>query len=137
MTQETLTGSCLCGGCKYSVVTELKHFFQCHCIQCRKTTASTFAANIVAAPTEIEWISGADNIRRFDHDSRGFTQVFCATCGSGLPFLDKSGDVLFIPTGTLDCVPGILPEANIFWEERAEWCEPGMAAPRQAGFGNT
>ena len=135
--EETLTGSCLCGECKYSVTSELKHFFQCHCMQCRKTTASAFAANIIAVPSEIKWASGEHNTTRFDYPGRGFTQVFCKTCGSGLPFLDKGGEMMFIPTGTLDNVPTIKPEANIFWGERAEWYEHGLAAPRQEGFDNT
>lgn len=134
MSQETLTGSCLCGGCKYSITSELLHFFQCHCIQCRKTTASNFAANIIAAPSDINWISGENNTQRFDYPDRGFTQVFCTTCGSGLPFLDVKGEMLFIPTGTLNNVPSIKPEANIFWSERAEWCECGIAAPKQETF---
>ncbi len=134
--RETLQGSCLCGECQYVITAELKHFFQCHCTQCRKTTAAAFAANIIAVPAEINWVSGADNTKRFDYPGRGFTQVFCETCGSGLPFLDKSGKMLFIPTGTLDNVPTIKPEANIFWGERAEWVEHGMGAPRQKTFGD-
>lgn len=60
--------------------------------------------------------------------------MFCSTCGSGLPFVDKSGDALFIPTGTLNTVPAIRPEANIFWEERVQWLEHGITAPKQQGF---
>ena len=135
--EETLIGSCLCGECRYSITSELKHFFQCHCMQCRKTTASAFAANIIAVPAEIKWASGEYNTTRFDYPGRGFTQVFCKTCGSGLPFIDKGGDMMFIPTGTLDNVPTIKPEANIFWGERARWYEHGLAAPRQEGCDNT
>jgi hypothetical protein len=127
----------LCGECKYSITSELKNFFYCHCIQCRKTTASAFAANIIAVPAEISWISGANNIKRFDYPGRAFTQVFCTTCGSGLPFLDATGEMLFIPAGTLEDTPKIKPEANIFWGEKADWCEHGMAAPKQDGFKNT
>lgn len=134
MNQETLTGSCLCGECKYSITAEPLHFFQCHCVQCRKTTASAFAANIITALAEINWISGASNLKRFDYPERGFTQVFCINCGSGLPFLDKSGDVVFVPAGTLDNTPQIKPEANIFWGEKAEWCEHGTSAPKRQGY---
>jgi hypothetical protein len=135
--KEALTGSCLCGELKYPITSELKHFFQCHCIQCRKATASVFAANIIAVPAEIKWVSGGANIKRFDYPGRELTQVFCKTCGSGLPLLDEVGEMLFIPTGTLDNVPSIKPEANMFWGERVEWCEDGIAAPRQERFDNT
>ncbi|MFK7977137.1 MAG: GFA family protein [Halioglobus sp.] len=134
MKNEILSGSCLCGAAKYTIEAETMHFFQCHCVQCRKTTSSAFASNIVASPTDIQWHSGEENLRRFDYPGRSFTQVFCGTCGSGLPFLDKSGEMLFIPAGTLDVTPDIQPEANIFWEEKAEWCEHGMNAQKQEGF---
>jgi hypothetical protein len=135
--EETLIGSCLCGGCKYSITAELKHFFHCHCVQCRKTTASAFAANIIAVPAVINWLAGESSLKRFDYPGRGFTQVFCEICGSGLPFLDRAGEMLFIPTGTLDNTPTIKPEANIFWGEKAEWYEHGIAAPKQEGFDAT
>jgi hypothetical protein len=131
---ETLTGSCLCGACQYSITAEVMHFFHCHCIQCRKTTSAAYAANILAVPTEINWTSGSDNMTRFDYPDRGFTQVFCKTCGSGMPFIDKKEQILFIPTGTLDCTPNIQPEANIFWEEKAQWLEHGRHAPKVTGF---
>lgn len=134
MTKEVLSGSCLCGGAKYTIAAEVMHFFHCHCLQCRKTTSSAFAANIIAMPTEIVWHSGENDLRRFDYSGRGFTQVFCGTCGTGLPFLDKSGEMLFIPAGTLDVVPEIKPEANLFWGEKAEWYEHGMNAQRREGF---
>jgi hypothetical protein len=56
--------------------------------------------------------------------------VFCKTCDSGLPFIDEVGEKLFVPTGTLDNVLSIKPEASLFWGERAEWCEDGITAPR-------
>ena len=137
MAQETLTGSCLCGDTRYEISAEMLHFFHCHCVQCRKTTSSAFAANIIASPSEINWVSGEQNLKRFDYPGRGFTQVFCSICGTGLPFLDKSGDMLFIPAGTLDQAPEIKPEANVFWGERASWYEHGIHAETQDGFEST
>ncbi len=134
MSAETLEGSCLCGEVAYVVTTQVRHFFQCHCVQCRKTTASAFAANLIGDPAEINWKSGEDNLRRFDHPTRGFTQVFCGKCGSGLPFVDPTGEMLFVPAGTLDNEPLTSPEANIFWSEKACWYEDGVKAPRQATF---
>jgi hypothetical protein len=67
----------LCGRYKYSITSELKHFFQCHCIPCRKATASAFAANIIAIPAEIKWVSGEGNIKQFDYPGLELTQVFC------------------------------------------------------------
>ena len=73
-------------------------------------TGSAFASNIQAAPAEVKWLSGAEYVKRFDYPrDRLFTKVFCSECRSGLPFLNKSGKKLFIPAGSLDSAPGILP----------------------------
>jgi len=135
MNQHLLTGSCLCKRVKYSVAAELQQFYFCHCEQCRKVTGSAFASNIQAAPAEVTWLSGAEYVKRFDYPGdRLFTKVFCSECGSGLPFLNKSGNKLFIPAGSLDSKPGINPGHNIFWGDRSSRYEAGLSAPRSHGF---
>jgi hypothetical protein len=135
MNPQLLTGSCLCQRVRYSVSAELQQFFLCHCEQCRKISGSAFASNILAAPAEVKWLSGAEHVKRFDYPGdRLFTKVFCSECGSGLPFLNKSGQRLFIPAGSLDSEPGIKPGHNIFWGDRSSWYETGMSAPRSDGF---
>ena len=130
-----LKGSCLCGRVKYSLATELETFYFCHCEQCRKLTGSAFASNILASPAEIHWLSGHEQIQRFDYPGdRSFTKVFCKVCGSGLPFLNESGTHLIIPAGSLDGDPPIRPDKNIFWADRSPWYEAGMDAPRCDGF---
>ena len=81
-----------------------------------KITGSAFAANILTKPATIDWISGFEWVKRFDYpDERMFTKVFCSNCGSGLPFINKKGDALIIPAGSLDHHPNIKPNENIFW----------------------
>ena len=128
-------GTCLCGRVKYSVRSKLQRFYFCHCQQCRKLTGSAFAANLLLKPVEIEWVSGEQFVKRFDYPGdRIFSRVFCAECGSGLPFLNEIGDSLIIPAGSLDHELGIEPDINIFWADRAAWYEAGVSAPGCAGF---
>lgn len=135
MEKTELNGSCLCGRVQYAIAAELKSFYFCHCEQCRKITGSAFAANILAKPTEIEWLSGAEIIKRFDYPGeRSFSKIFCRECGSGLPFLNKSGTTLIIPAGSLDCDLPLQPGHNIFWDDRSSWYEAGVEAPPCAGF---
>jgi hypothetical protein len=83
----------------------------------------------------VKWLSGAEYVKRFDYPGdRLFTKVFCSECGSGLPFLNKSGKKLFIPAGSLDSEPSIDPGHNIFWGDRSSWYEAGISAPRSEGF---
>jgi hypothetical protein len=135
MNSTTLTGSCLCGSVKYSVTTEIKKFYFCHCAQCRKITGSSFASNILAKPSELTWVSGSEKVKRFDYPGKkSYSKVFCSECGSGLPFLNESGNTLFIPAGSLDSDLEIKPDNNIFWSDKASWYEDGIAATKCAEF---
>ena len=135
MKSSKLTGSCLCGAVKYSVTTEVKKFYFCHCEQCRKITSSSFASNILAKPSKVTWLSGSDKVKRFDYPSdKSYTKVFCKECGSGLPFLNESETNLFIPAGSLDSEINAIPNYNIYWDDKASWYEAGLMAEKCAEF---
>ena len=135
MSSTIFSGQCLCGIVQYSVTTEIENFYFCHCKQCRKITGSAFASNILTKPVDVNWISGEENVKRFDYSgSRVFTKVFCSNCGSGLPFLNKNKSSLVIPAGSLDHEPDLQPINNIFWKDKAKWYEAGISAPKCEGF---
>jgi hypothetical protein len=129
-----IEGGCLCGAVRFSLKNQFAKFYLCHCSQCRKITGSSNAANLFTSPQNIEWLSGQTGMKRHDYPGRGFTSVFCTECGSGLPFLSKSGKALIVPAGCLNDEPNIAPQANIFWAERAAWFEPGVSAEHCDGF---
>jgi len=123
------TGSCLCGTVKYKVSGEALAFYLCHCTRCRKATGSAHASNVFTQPDNIEWLSGADAISRYElHEAERFAKQFCAHCGSSLPFVNRTGEYLIIPAGTLDDGGELIPENNIFWGSRAPWYDAGLAA---------
>jgi len=132
--QAVIEGGCLCGTVRFSLNNEFAKFYLCHCSQCRKITGSSNAANLFTAPQNIEWLSGQASMKRFDYPGRDFTSVFCTECGSGLPYLSKSGKSLIVPAGSLNDEPNIAPQANIFWLERTAWFEPGVSAEHFDGF---
>lgn len=93
------------------------------------------ASNIQLKPTEVSWLAGEENVKRFDFPGdRMFTKVFCKKCGSGLPYINESGTSLVIPAGSLDHDIGFSPDVNIFWGDKAHWLEPGMEARKCDGF---
>lgn len=123
-----LAGGCLCGAVKYQINQAPTEFYFCHCKQCQKVTGSSFAANMIAKPEDIEWLLGEDILTHFEHPSRAFSKTFCSRCGSGLPHVNKSGTSLVIPAGSLDQAPPISPQANIFVAEQAIWLANGLKA---------
>jgi len=135
MSLSHFSGSCLCDKVKYSIDAEVDNFYFCHCKQCRKLTGGPLASNIQLKPTDVNWLSGEDNIKRFDYPGeRAFTKAFCKDCGSALPYINEAGTALVIPAGSLDQSPKITPQENIFWDDKAEWFEAGVNAEKHAGF---
>jgi len=117
-----IKGKCLCGNVEYEIENNFSKFYICHCEQCRKITGSAYASNLFGDPQQFSIISGSENIKRFDHSERGFTKAFCTECGSGVPYLNSTGDSIVVPAGTLDEEPQFTAKNIIFFQERPKWC---------------
>ncbi len=134
MTKNT-KGSCLCNAVTYQFSGPEFVFQYCHCSRCRKFTGSAHAANIIVDPKQFEWLSGEDQIGRFEHpEAKHFATCFCTRCGSSLPWMTQSARSVVIPAGTLDEDPGIKPVQNIFWNDRAAWREEVSDLPQYEGL---
>ena len=126
-----IKGSCLCQAVSYQFHGPEYVFQYCHCSRCRKFTGSAHASNIIIDPKQFEWLSGEDQVGRFEHpEAKHFATCFCKKCGSSLPWQSQSGTAVIIPAGTLDEDPGIKPTQNIFWKDRAAWREAVEALPQ-------
>ncbi|WP_416307793.1 GFA family protein [Neptunicella sp. SCSIO 80796] len=118
------TGQCLCGAVKYIVNGEISSFHICYCSRCRHSTGSAHASNIFTKPENIKWLCGLDNVQRFElQTAKSWTKQFCKQCGSGLPYINRSGTFLVIPAGSLDEDIEIQPDDRIFCDDRAQWIE--------------
>jgi len=119
----------------FEVVDDFSQLNLCHCKQCQRATASAHASNLFTEPGNINWKTGIEYVKRFDVTDRNISNAFCANCGSGLPYVSKTGNSLVVPAGTLDASPGcILAMSNIFWSERADWYDSAIAAQHVNGF---
>ena len=130
MSEQKVAGSCLCSEVSYEITGNMGVFQYCHCSRCRKFTGSAHAANLFVAPDKFSWISGEDKVGRYDpDDTKYFATCFCKNCGSSLPWLSKSGQVVVIPAGTLDGDPEIRPSHNIFCASRPSWYTSAATLP--------
>jgi hypothetical protein len=119
---QIINGSCLCRKVGYQITGNMGVFQYCHCSRCRKFTGSAYAANLFTAPGDFSWTRGEELVGRYDPaDTKYFATCFCKSCGSSLPWLSKSKNVVVIPAGTLDEDPGIRPTQNIFCGSRPAW----------------
>jgi hypothetical protein len=130
MTQQPLTGGCLCGAVTYRVTAPFLRFAHCHCSRCRKATGAGYATNLYVAPNRFAWRSGQEFTVRYDlPTARSFATTFCRQCGSPLPHHTRSGREIVIPAGSLDRGPDLKPQARIFWDSRASWSCVGDDVP--------
>lgn len=119
-----MKGSCLCNAVTYEIKPPFKVFQYCHCSRCRKFTGSAHAANIFVPPGQFKWLTGEAHVQRYEiPESKYFATCFCKNCGSSLPWAVKGGNNIVVPAGTLDEDPGLRPQHNIFWADKACWYE--------------
>ena len=128
-------GGCLCGRVKYQVTGPFDMFYLCHCSQCRRSTGTAHAANIFTSEDRLEWLAGEDLVKRYIPDQEGvISKAFCTHCGSLVPYTSLKSGRLIIPAGSLNEPPGIEPNNNIFWRDRADWYDDGVAAEHVEQF---
>lgn len=122
MTQQNLTGSCLCGALRYSLDGEPVHFYHCHCSRCRKSSGTGHASNIFISGGTLQWTGDTASIASYRlPKAERFTRTFCKTCGGPLPIEIPSLNMVMIPAGTLDTEPNIAPQARIFQDSKSDW----------------
>lgn len=130
MAGNKVEGSCLCNKVGYEISGNMGVFQYCHCSRCRKFTGSAHAANLFVAPGDFRWLRGEEWVGRYDPgDTKYFATCFCKNCGSSLPWLSKSGNVVVIPAGTLNGDPDIRPMQNIFCGSRPDWYTSADSIP--------
>ncbi len=133
-TDQTASGSCLCGGVAFEITGPFESFFLCHCSRCRKDTGSAHAANLFSTRATLTWLSGEDLVRSYQLPATRHQRSFCGTCGSALPRVQMDGALLVTPAGSLDTPLSIRPTAHICCADQAAW-EQGLAdAPRLDGL---
>ncbi len=133
MTDEHITGSCLCQRVTYAINGNMGIFQYCNCSRCRKFTGSAFASNILVSPHDFAWLKGEEYVGRFElKEARHFATSFCTHCGSSLPWLAQTGKAVIVPAGTLDSDPVIRPSQNIFCASRAVWYTDPTTLPEYA-----
>ena len=124
------TGTCNCGAVAFEIRQPYRFFQYCHCSRCRKRSGSIHAANLAVMVDQLTWLRGESNVKRFEHPAaKSWSNCFCDTCGSGLPWLTRNGKAFIVPAGALDDDPIERPNRNIHMSSRAVWEVPAATLP--------
>lgn len=124
-------GSCLCGGVVYEVSLPVELMLHCHCSRCRRARSAAWATNLVTRAGAVRFVQGEQQLRRFEpSDAERFANVFCTTCGSSLPGVERGSDLAVVPAGTLDHDPGVRPLLHMYVASAAPWATLEDGLPR-------
>ena len=129
-----LKGSCLCGNIRFEYSGELGSITQCHCIQCRKSNGTAFAANCSIDRSQFNIVDGEDSIKEYE-STTGKYRAFCNNCGSPIySRRDSLPDKLRLRIGLVDSEIDQKPAFHIFIASKAEWYEICDEIPQYSGI---
>lgn len=117
--QRRLSGRCLCGAVRYTVLDAFLYAAHCHCSQCRRATGSAFKPFAGIERGKLTLAHGQADVMRFG-DDQGH-DVHCRRCGSLLYSVVREGAYVHVTMGTLDDEPSIRPDKHIFVGSKAAW----------------
>src|SRR5262249_48021505 len=124
-------GSCLCGKVTYVITGQPMLCWNCHCTRCRRARSAAYASNLFVPSDGFRFTRGEDHLASYKvPEAQRFTQVFCRTCGSVMPRVDRDRGLAIVPMGTLDDDPGMHPQAHIFVGSKAPWYDITHDAPQ-------
>jgi len=111
-----LTGSCLCGACRFTVTGPVQGASVCHCSQCRRMSGHTWAsayapASAIAIEGPVSWFDSSDTAHR----------GFCPHCGSSLFWKAHAEETLSFALGALDTPTGLRLEKHIFTADKGDY----------------
>jgi hypothetical protein len=121
-----LTGRCQCGGAAYTIAGEPLSVYVCHCLECRRQSASAFGISVIVRAADFSMLRG--NLKRWSRPTdsgRTLDCTFCADCGSRLFHATPGEDTLSVKGGSLDTPPDLTGAAHIWTRQRL----PGVPIP--------
>jgi hypothetical protein len=123
----TLRGGCQCGALRYAAAGPVEAVYVCHCLECRRQSASAFGISVQVPAAGLALIQGTPAWWEREADSgRRLRCAFCPRCGSrlwheGVP-LHAS---LSLKGGSLDSPPDLSAAVHLWTSRRL----PGVTIP--------
>ncbi len=123
-------GGCQCGALRYELRGAALDLYCCHCLECRRQSASAFGISVILRSDDLVVTAGQPAVWTRPTRAGGtLACFFCPTCGSRLWHGDPARDpVLSVKGGGLDRPPDLTGAKHI-WVSRKL---PGVAIPPDA-----
>ena len=122
MSDQVLTGGCLCGAFRFELRGRLGKASYCHCTRCQRRTGTAASAQAwVDDASGFHVVTGGDALKAWRPPS-GFEKIFCSECGAHVMSRDPDDHSrMSIRLGAFDGDPGVRPVYRQFVAYAAAW----------------
>ena len=121
-------GGCQCGTIRYESAGEPFALFVCHCIECRKQSASAFGMSLPVSRSGFQVTKGVPKFwTRLGDSGRPIRCAFCPGCGTRL-WDEPDADIVVIKAGSLDDPVDMAKAIHIWTSSKL----PGLNIPEDA-----
>ncbi|KAF2453960.1 Mss4-like protein [Lineolata rhizophorae] len=112
-----MNGSCQCGAVRFTTPTpEPLSLYHCHCIECRKQSASAFGTSAIFPGFSIANEPAIECWTRTTDAGRQLDCYFCKRCGTRVLHQRRGFDVVSVKAGCLD--------GDLDWGKASHiWCK--------------
>ena len=133
MKDEAISGSCLCGAVVFTVTPPTIFCGHCHCSMCRRSHGAAFVTWFGVSRSQFRVVTGQTDLVRYQ-SSEHAVRSFCRRCGSSL-FSESSRhpDQIEVVLANVHDPIDRLPEAHVFFDDRATWLTVHDDLPRMGG----
>ena len=131
--EQTSTGTCFCGGIRFTVRLPSLFCGHCHCTMCRRAHGAGYVTWFSIPRDQFRLNDGEARLVRYQSSDHG-TRSFCGRCGSTL-FCETAHNaeridiVLANMEGPIDRDP----EGHVYFDDRASWIVVNDGLPRLGG----
>lgn len=133
MTEQKLSGGCLCGDVRFEITLPVRFCAHCHCSMCRRAHGAPLVTWVGVPRAQLGFVSGEERLVRYA-SSDAARRTFCGRCGSTLFFEgDRWPNEVHVARANVEGDVGVAVQAHCYWDDRAEWLPVGDALPRLGG----
>jgi len=130
------TGSCLCKKITFSVTKFQPLVGHCHCKMCQKFHGAAYSTFGEVKQEHLTWLSGEELLSHYRAEN-GSIHSFCKSCGASLLFesnFNRQENTIEISLAVFDELDAPTPNAHIYMESKAPWCEVNDRLPKFDGY---
>ncbi|KAF8638693.1 hypothetical protein AX17_002015 [Amanita inopinata Kibby_2008] len=112
-------GACLCGQTTIEIGGTYTEQLACHCKDCRQTSGSAFATNVIVPQTDLKVAGPIKTFQNKAPTGNAVTRTFCGNCGSAISHTsDYFKGTVAVQTGNLADFANIPFKTEIFVKDR-------------------